>query len=72
MKPDWPIVIRQIIAQTDCEYADIAKHCGCSKAAVDHWLQGIKRPRFESGWQLLNAYVAHVGTNIPQISEGRR
>ena len=67
MKPNWPLIIRQIVAQTDCSYADLAEHCGCSKSAVDQWAQGMKRPKFEFAWELLNAYTANVSTRIPTL-----
>ena len=65
MRPDWPIVIRQIIAATNCTMSDVAVHCGVCKSAVEQWLDGRKRPNFEHGWELLNAYVANVSSNIP-------
>lgn len=66
MKPNWPLVIRQLIAATDCEVKDIATHCGVCKSAVEQWLNGVKKPSFTPGWELLNAYVSSVGTRIPQ------
>jgi len=67
VKPNWPLIIRQIVAQSDCQVIDLAKHCQCSKAAVEQWQQGLKRPNFENGWQLLNAYVSNVSKRIPQL-----
>lgn len=66
MRPNWPLVIRQIIAARDCQVVDIAKHCGATKSAVEQWLRGYKKPSFTNGWELLNAYVSCVGKNIPQ------
>jgi hypothetical protein len=66
MTPNWPLVLRQIIAATDCEVHDIAKHCGVCKSAVEQWLAGVKSPNFPNGWALLNAYVEKVGRRIPQ------
>ena len=66
MRPNWPVVIRQVIAATDCEVADVAEHCGVSKSAVEQWMRGVKRPTFESGWELINAYVANVSRRIPE------
>lgn len=66
MRPNWPLVIRQIIAASDCQVADVANHCGVTKSAVEQWLQGVKNPSFEPAWELINAYVAQVGNNIPQ------
>lgn len=66
MLPNWPIVIRQIIAAKDCQVIDIAEHCGVHKSAVEQWLAGVKRPNFPNGWALLNAYVSCVGKKIPQ------
>jgi DNA transposition AAA+ family ATPase len=66
MKPNWPLVLRQIIAATDCEIRDLAKHCGVCDSAVVQWLSGQKKPNFENGWAVLNAYISNVGTKIPQ------
>lgn len=66
MKPNWPIVILQILAACDCSLVDVAKHCGVCKSAVEQWQSGVKRPNFENGWALLDAYVARVGRKIPQ------
>jgi transcriptional regulator with XRE-family HTH domain len=66
VNPNWPLIIRQIIAATDCEVRDLAQHCGVSKSAVEQWLSGMKCPSFTPGWELLNAYVARVGRRIPQ------
>lgn len=66
MKPNWPLVIRQIIAARDCDVQAVADHCEVHKSAVEQWLSGVKTPNFENGWQLLNAYVAIVGRNVPQ------
>lgn len=66
MKPDWPIVIRQVIAATDCEVKELASHCGVCPSAVEQWLKGRKMPSFTPGWELINAYVANVGTKVPQ------
>lgn len=65
MKPNWPLVIHQIIAATDCTVADVANHCGVTKSAVEQWLSGVQRPSFTPGWKLINAYVANVGRSIP-------
>jgi hypothetical protein len=66
VKPNWPLVIRQIMAANDADYQAVAEHCGVCKSAVDQWLQGVKKPNFENGWALLNAYVANVSKRIPQ------
>ncbi len=66
MRPDWPIVIRQVIAATDCTVEQLADHVGCCKSAIEQWQAGVKRPCFENGWELLNAYVANVSRKIPQ------
>ena len=66
MTPDWPVVIRQIIAATDASTNDLAQHCGVSPSAVRQWMRGDKRPGFGPGWELLNAYVANVSRSIPQ------
>lgn len=66
MRPNWPLVIRQVIAASDCQVIDLAKHCGVTKSAVEQWMRGYKRPSFEPAWELLNAYVAKVSKNIPQ------
>jgi transcriptional regulator with XRE-family HTH domain len=67
MNPNWPLVIRQIMAASESDYQDVASHCGVSKSAVDQWLQGVKTPNFRNGWALLNAYVANVSPRIPQL-----
>jgi transcriptional regulator with XRE-family HTH domain len=66
LSPDWPLVIRQILAATDCDLASLAKHCGVCKSAVEQWLSGGKRPNFENGWELINAYVSNVSKRVPQ------
>jgi len=66
MKPNWPLVVRQVIAATDCTVKDIASHCGVCESAVTQWLRGDKTPSFTPGWELLNAYIANVGRKIPQ------
>jgi hypothetical protein len=68
MKPNWPLVIRQIMVATNADYQAVADHCGVCKSAVDQWLQGVKTPTFQNGWALINAYVANVSKKIPQTS----
>lgn len=66
MRPDWPVVVRQVIAATNCTAEQLAEHIGCHKNCIDQWQRGEKRPCFENGWELLNAYVANVSRKIPQ------
>lgn len=67
MRPNWPLIVRQIQAAVPCEVDEIAAHCGCSKYAVQQWREGVKSPSFAFGWELLNAYTAQVSRKIPQL-----
>ena len=66
MKPNWPLVARQVIAATGCSVRALARHCEVTESAVTQWLNGSKKPSFDPGWELLNAYISNVSRNIPQ------
>lgn len=69
MRPDWPVLIRQIIAAKDCSLKEAAAIPGVRVNTLVRWTLKTKQrrtPNFEHGWALVQAYKEIVGKEIPQ------